>query len=104
MAALIEVERCLARFPTGIPDGLAILDVEVATAIVHRHVVVAITGDAAELGILVEGIATGGVADEREEILIAQIVDPRPWGLWVGDDILAVGVIKMSVFLVCHCS
>ena len=58
VAALVAVERCLARFPPWVPYGIAILDVEIATAVIHRHTVVAITGDATELGILVEGITT----------------------------------------------
>ena len=58
VAALVAVERCLARFPPRVPYCIAILDVEIATAVIHRHTVVAVTGDATELGILVEGITT----------------------------------------------
>ena len=64
MTALIKVERCLARFPTRIPYGIAILDVEIPPAIIHRHVVVAIAGDTTELGILIEAVAAGSVGDE----------------------------------------
>ena len=99
VAALVFVERRLAGLPAGRPHGAAVVDVEVASAVVHRHVVVAITGDAAELGVLVERISAGGVGDEREEILVAQIVYPRPGRGRVGDDVFAVGVVKMSVFL-----
>jgi hypothetical protein len=42
VAALIAVEWRLAWFPAWIPDGIAILDVEVATTVVHRYPVVAI--------------------------------------------------------------
>ncbi len=103
MAALIAIEWSLARFPTWVPDGVTVLDVEVATAIVHRYPVVAIAGDAAELGVLIEGVATSCVGDEREEILVAQIVDPRPWGLRVSNHVLAIGVIEMTVLFLCHC-
>ena len=58
VAALVAVERCLARFPSRVPYGIAIFDIEIATAVIHRHTIVAITGDATELGILVEGITT----------------------------------------------
>lgn len=42
-----------------------------------RHVVVAVAGDAAQLGVLVEGIAAAGVGDQAEEVLVAEVVDPR---------------------------
>ena len=42
-----------------------------------RHVVVAVAGDAAQLGVLVEGIAVAGVGDQGEEVLVAEVVDPR---------------------------
>ena len=58
VAALVAVERCLARFPSRVPYGIAIFDIEIATAVIHRHTIVAITGDATELGILVERITT----------------------------------------------
>ena len=58
VAALVAVEWCLARFPPWVPYGIAILDVEIATAVIHRHSVVTVTGDATELGILVERITT----------------------------------------------
>ena len=64
MTALVEVERRLTGLPTWVPNGISILDVEVAPAIVHRYVVVAIAGDATELGILVEAVAASGVTDE----------------------------------------
>ena len=61
MSALVGVERRAARFPSRTPYRVAILDVEIASVVVHRHIVVAIAGDAAELGILIETISTGGV-------------------------------------------
>lgn len=42
-----------------------------------RHVVVSVAGDAAQLGVLVEGIAAAGVGDQAEEVLVAEVVDPR---------------------------
>jgi hypothetical protein len=103
MTALIEVERRLTGFPSRIPDGVAILDVEVAAAIVHRHVVVAITGDTAELGVLVKTVSACCIGDERKEILIAQIIDPGPRSLRVSNNILSMLVIEVSVtFLLFH--
>ena len=63
VTALIEVKRCLAGLPSWIPNGVAILDVEIASAIVHRHIVVTIARDATEFGILVKTVATCSVTD-----------------------------------------
>ena len=102
VTALIEVERRLARLPAWVPDGVAVLDIEVSSAIVHRYIVVAIAGDTTELGILVEAVAASGIRDEREEILIAQIVDPGPRSLRVCDDVLAMLVVEMTVTFLFH--
>jgi hypothetical protein len=63
VAALVEVEWSLARFPTWIPNGIAVFDIKVSTAVVHWYIIVAIAGDATELGILIERIATSGIRD-----------------------------------------
>ena len=70
MAALIRVERRLAGFPTGIPNGSVVVDVEVASTIVHGYSVVSVAGDAAELGILVEVVTAGRIADQTEEVFM----------------------------------
>ena len=64
MTAFIKVEWCLARFPTGVPDGVTFLDIEITPTIVHGDIVVTIPCEAAEFGILVETVAAGCVADE----------------------------------------
>ncbi len=76
--------------------------IKVSAAIVHRHIIVAIAGDAAELSVFIERIAAGRIRDQREEILVAQIVDPRPRSLRIGNHILAACVIKMTVFFLIH--
>ena len=96
VAALIEIKRSLARLPARRPYGSGVIDIEIPSAIVHRHTVVAVAGDSAELRVLVERVSAGGVRDQREEILISKIVDPWPRGLWVRDYIFTESVIKMS--------
>ena len=64
----LDIKRCTARLPSWIPDGAAIVNVEVTPTIVHRHTIVAITGDATELGILIETIATSGIANQTETV------------------------------------
>ena len=72
MTALVEVERCLTGLPSGIPDyGLVSLTpcllvyyIKVSPAIVHGYIIVTIAGNAAELGVLIEGIAACGIRNE----------------------------------------
>ena len=96
VAAFVEVERRLAGLPARVPDGLPVADVEVAPARVRRHAVVAVAREAAELGVAEERVAAGRVGDEREEVLRAEVVDPRPGRLRAGDDVFAVRVVEMS--------
>ena len=71
MTALVAVEGSLTGFPTWIPYSTAVVDVEVTTTGIHRYAVVAIACDATELGIFIEVVATGSIADEPEEVFIA---------------------------------
>ena len=102
VATFVAVECGLAGLPGGRPYVAAFIDIEVASTVVHRHAVVAVAGDAAELGVLVERVASGGIGDEREEIFIAQVVNPWPGCLGVGNDVFAVVVIEISESFVLH--
>ncbi len=96
MPALIRVQRRLARLPAGIPHRIAVLDIEVASARIHRHTVVAVAENAPELGVAAEAVAAGGVGDQREEVVRAHVVDPRPGRIWPGDHIFARGIVEVS--------
>jgi hypothetical protein len=54
MTALVEIEWSFAGLPSWVPNGVAILDIKVSATIVHWYIIVTITSDTAELGILVE--------------------------------------------------
>jgi hypothetical protein len=98
VVALIVVEIGLSGLPAGIPNGVSIFDIVIAATCVDWHVVVAVAGETPELGIFVEAVAASRVGDETEELLVAEIVNPRVRGLRVSDYIFPVGVIKISVF------
>ncbi len=98
VAAGIAVQLSFDGLPAGVPDRVAILDVEVAAAVVHRHVIVAVAGDAAQSGIAVEAIAAGGIADDAEELFTAEVVNPRVRRPRRVDDVLAGFVVKVTVF------
>ena len=55
-----------------------------------------VTGDAEQLGIFIEAIATAGIGNQCEKILGAKVVDPWQRGVWCGNDIFFIDVIKMS--------
>ena len=63
VATFVGIKRGLGRFPTGIPDSVTILYVEITATGIHRHTVVAVTGEATEFGILIEAVASGGIGD-----------------------------------------
>ena len=99
----VVVQRAAGRLPRRRPEiagrviGRVVAQIDVAPAGVERRVVVAIAGQPAQAGIPVEGVAAGGVRDEPEIGLAAQVVDPRQGGVGAGDDVLAVRVIEETV-------
>ena len=98
VTALIGVEGGLAGLPARVPDRVPVLDVVIAAAGVHGHAVVAVAEDPAELGILAEAVTACGIGDQGEEILRPHVVDPRPRGGRIRDDVLPMGVVEVSVF------
>ena len=102
MAALIGVQGRFAGFPSGVPDCIPVLDVEITPYTIHRHAVIAVTGYTAELGILIKIIAASGVTDQTEEILVSEVIDPWKWRLGIRDDIFAMNIVEISVLVVLH--
>src|SRR5690554_7778917 len=95
------IEGCLNRLPTGRPYSTPVVDVKIASAIVHRNIVVAVTRQTTKLRILIKSIASCSVRNQRKEILIAQIVDPGPGGFGLFNHILPSLVVKMSKSHLC---
>ena len=42
--ALVGIERRLGRLPARVPDGIAVLDVVVASVLIERRIVITVTG------------------------------------------------------------
>ena len=97
MAALVAVQLGLYGHPAGGPHAACVVDVEILSAGVGGHVVVAIAGQAQHPGVLVEAVAAAGVAHQGEEFLAAQIVDPGGGGVGAGDDVLPRQVVEVAV-------
>jgi hypothetical protein len=74
VSAFIALQRGLRRLPAGIPDRFTVADVVVASAGVDRNIVVAVAGQAAKLGILVEAVAAAGIRNQPEELLVPKVV------------------------------
>ena len=69
MTAGIAVQFGLNRLPAGIPNGIAVLDVIIPSALIQTTVVVAVTGQPQQLGILIERVAACGVGDQAEKFI-----------------------------------
>ena len=97
VAALVAVERGLRGLPTGVPHRAAVVDVEVAAAEVERDVVVAVAGQAAQLGVAPEREAAGGVGAEPDQLVLAQVVQPRQRRVRTVDHVLPPRVVELAV-------
>ena len=101
VTALITVKLGLRRLPSGIPYRILILDIKISAVRVSRHIVVAITGQTKQFGILIEGIATAGVRNKAEKIFTAQIVDPGKRGTRGCNHVFSSVIIEITKI---HCS
>ena len=98
MTALVAVQFSLGGLPAGIPDGIAILNIEVFAVDIPGNAVVAITGHTQKLSILIKGVAAAGVGNQTKELVATQIVDPGQGSFWGGDHIFLMGIIEKTKF------
>ena len=98
VSALIAVQFCLGRLPSGVPDSILIFNIYVLSVSVVRHIIVTITCKPQKPCILIKGIASASIGDQSEEVLVPEIIDPGERSLGSCDHVLPVGVIEMSEF------
>ena len=98
VTALVSIQLGLDGRPAGIPDGSVVIDIEITAAHIDGNIVITISGNSAETGILIEGVTSGSVGDQGKETLCAQIVDPRVRGPGRCDDVFAACVIEETKF------
>ena len=67
VAALIAVQLCLGGLPAGVPDGIAVLDIEIVAVAVQRHGIVAVTGQAEQLGVFYKKLYPPEVLETKEK-------------------------------------
>ena len=97
MTAFIGIKFRLRRLPSGIPDGIVVLNIEILPVVIIGNTVVAITCDTEKLCILIEGVTASGVGNQAEEVIAAEIVDPGKRRFRCGDDIFHGGIVKVTV-------
>ena len=95
--ALVAVERRLRRLPTRIPDRVAVADVEVAADGVERRVVVAVARQPTKPRVAPERVAAPRVRAETEEIVLAEVVEPRKRRVRPPDHVFPSGVVERAV-------
>ena len=98
VAALVVVELALGRLPAGAPVRAVVVvaEVQVAPAEVERCVVVAVARQPPQPRVPVERVAAGGVRDDPEVVLAAEVVDPGQRRVGSGDDVFASVVVEVS--------
>ena len=98
VTAGVFVQFSLHRFPSGIPDGAVVIDIEIAAAIVHRHIVVPVAGNPAKARIPIEAVSSGGIADNTEKLFTAEIIDPGIRSARGFNDIFPCLVVEVAEF------
>src|SRR3954463_9740322 len=96
MSAFEEVELLLHRHEGRRPGVPRLVDVEVATARIRRHVVVAVARQASEPRVAIEAIDPALMGHEPKEVLVSEVVDPRIRSLRGGDDVFFVAIVEMT--------
>ena len=94
----VSVKLCLGRLPSGVPDRVAVLNIEIVPVGILWRVVVAESGEPEKLGVFVEAVTASGVRYERKEFFASQIIDPGERSPWCGNDVFFIPVVKITVF------
>ena len=76
VTTFIAVKIGLGGFPARIPHGVSIFNIEILAVDVVRNIVVTVTCHTQQLGILIKGITTAGIGNQREKSVCAEVVDP----------------------------
>ena len=98
MAAFIAVQLCLGGLPAGIPDIVPFFNIDVFAVGVIRLVIIAVTCDPQQAGVLIKRITAAGIGDQAEKVPVSQIIDPGKRGPGCRDYIFTARVIKITEF------
>ena len=96
VAAGIAIQLRFCGLPARVPDCAAVFDIETEPLLIGRAVVVAVAGETAQTRVPVEAVTACRVGQKGEEILAAEIVDPRKGRACVGDHVFPLLVVEMA--------
>ena len=94
VAAGIAVQLRFRGLPAGVPDGIAVFDVNMEALLIDRAVIVAVAGQPAQPRVAIEAVAARRIRQECEKILAPQVVDPRQRRARACDHVLAPLIVK----------
>lgn len=67
VAAGIAVQLRFRGLPAGVPDGIAVFDVNMEALLIDRAVIVAVAGQPAQPRVAIEAVAACGIGQECEK-------------------------------------
>lgn len=76
MSAFVGIQLRAGWHESRVPDGSVIIDIVIFSVGIVWNIVVAVTGNAEQLGIFVEAVTSAGVGDQAEKVLGSEIIDP----------------------------
>ena len=94
VATGIAVQLRFRGLPAGVPDGIAVLDVNMEALLIDRAVVVAVAGQPAQPRVAIEAVAARRIRQECEKILAPQVVDPRQRRARACDQVFTPLIVK----------
>ena len=94
VAAGIAVQLRFRGLPAGVPDGIAVFDVNMEALLIDRAVIVAVAGQPAQPRVAIEAVAARRIRQECEKILAPEVIDPRQRRARACDHILAPLIVK----------
>ena len=98
VTAFVRIQLCFYRLPSGSPYSSVVTDEIITSVCVCGYVVIAVSCQTEKFCIFVEAVSSACIGNERKEIFISEIIDPRQWSFRGCDDIFFGVVIKMSEF------
>ena len=96
VTAFISIQGSAGRHCTRVPDGVLVFNVVVLSIGIHRNIVVAVTGNAKELGVLIEAVSAAGIGNQGKEIPGTKVIDPGQGSVRGSDHIFFIHIIEMS--------
>ena len=98
MTARVVFQIVASGLPGGRPElaGFVVAQIDIAASEIVRHIVIAVTRDAPQPGITIEGVATSRVRDDPKVGLATKVVDPRQRRIRTGYNVFLILIIEIT--------